>query len=399
MAGRIYEHFDVVIAGAGAAGVAAAVEASRQGARVCILEKGTSAGGSYVESGMSAFKAVTEHEPIPGFWGICTRRGDWVTLDPDELQRFYYARLKEAGVLLLTSAWVMEAALNNGKITHLTVMTREGAMQVEGDVYIDATGDGDLANLCSVPCTQGREDDGRSLPPFYCFTLSGCSEGWTQVNVEAELIKPLGLSGVRLYPGARDDEVNVMMLLDDEAMASSAIDRARADECLRAAIDPVQTILTRYSAFESAKMARHGSRVVFPEGRHPQGRTIIDSHDLVRGTHFPDWVVSNLTAEIELPGLEAIEDAPQVNSYDIPYRALTPVRIKNLLLSGRCISGTHRAHGSFRTLQATMVTGQAAGAAAALSLEVGGKVQKISVKKLQERMMDAGMKEPRWLAE
>ena len=272
-------------------------------------------------------------------------------------------------------------------------------MQVEGDVYIDATGDGDLAALCSVPYTQGREDDGRPLPPFYCFTLSGCKGAWDTFRADETILKELGLSGIRLYPGVREDEVCVMMLLDEEAMASSAIDRARADECLRASIDPVITLLTRYSPFESAKMTRHGIRVVFPEGRHPQGRTIIDSHDLVNGTHFPDWVVTNLSAEIELPGLEGIEDAPKVTNYDIPYRALLPVRIKNLLLSGRCISGTHRAHGSFRALQATMATGQAAGAAAALALEVGGRVQKISVKKLQERMMDSGMKAPRWLAE
>lgn len=101
--------------------------------------------------------------------------------------------------------------------------------------------------------------------------------------------------------------------------------------------------------------------MVFPEGRHPQGRTILDSRDLVAGTRFPDWVVANLTADIELPGMEGIEEAPSVRAYDIPYRALTPVRVKNLLLCGRCISGTHRAHGSFRALQPTLATGQAAG--------------------------------------
>ena len=86
-----------------------------------------------------------------------------------------------------------------------------------------------------------------------------------------------------------------------------------------------------------------------------------------------------------------------MRAYDIPYRALTPVRVKNLLLCGRCISGTHRAHGSFRALQPTLATGQAAGIAAYLALESGGRVQKVAVGRLQQAMLHSGMEPPRWL--
>ena len=397
MAGRIYEHFDVVIAGAGSSGVAAAVAASSQGARVCLLEKEPAAGGGYVQSGTTAFKPVYAHDPIEGFSALCAPWGPWMTLDPEALQRFYYRRLRERDVLLLTSAWVMDATLENGSITQLLALTREGSMQVEGDVFIDATGDGDVAALCAVPYTEGREEDGRSLPPVYCFTLQGCGIGWEQVKPGREALAALGLSGLRLFPGVRGGEVTVMMLYDEEAVATSAIDRARADGALRAAVDPVMALLARYSAFEGAVMARQGARVVFPEGRHPQGRTILDSRDLVAGTRFPDWVVANLTADIELPGMEGIEEAPSVRAYDIPYRALTPVRVKNLLLCGRCISGTHRAHGSFRALQPTLATGQAAGIAAYLALESGGRVQKVAVGRIQQAMLRSGMEPPRWL--
>lgn len=397
MAGRIYEHFDVVIAGAGAAGVSAAVAASGQGARVCLLEKEPAAGGGYVQSGTTAFKPVYEYDPISGFSALCTPRGSWLSLDPEALQRFYYRRLREQDVLFLTSAWVMEATLENGSITQLIALTREGPMRVEGDVFIDATGDGDVAALCAVPYTEGREEDGRSLPPIYCFTLQGCGMGWESVLPDPETLAEMGLSGLRLFPGVRDGEITVMMLYDEEAVATSAIDRARADGALRAAVDPVAALLTRYSAFKGATIARQGARVVFPEGRHPQGRTILDSHDLASGTRFPDWVVANLTADIELPGMEGIEEAPSVRSYDIPYRALTPVRVKNLLLCGRCISGTHRAHGSFRALQPTLATGQAAGIAAYLAMDTGGRVQKVPVARLQQEMVRSGMEPPRWM--
>lgn len=95
--------------------------------------------------------------------------------------------------------------------------------------------------------------------------------------------------------------------------------------------------------------------------------------------------------------MEGIEEAPSVRSYDIPYRALTPVRVKNLLLCGRCISGTHRAHGSFRALQPTLATGQAAGIAAYLAMDTGGRVQKIPVARLQQEMVRSGMEPPRWM--
>ena len=113
-----------------------------------------------VQSGTTAFKPVYAHDPIEGFSALCAPWGPWMTLDPEALQRFYYRRLRERDVLLLTSAWVMDATLENGSITQLLALTREGSMQVEGDVFIDATGDGDVAALCAVPYTEGREEDG-----------------------------------------------------------------------------------------------------------------------------------------------------------------------------------------------------------------------------------------------
>ena len=76
--------------------------------------------------------------------------------------------------------------------------------------------------------------------------------------------------------------------------------------------------------------------------------------------------------------------------YDIPYRALLPQGIDNLLLSGRCISGTHRAHASYRVMAVCMATGQAAGVAAALSAKKAVAPREVPVKDIQSVLLKSG---------
>ena len=396
MSSRIYEHFEVVIAGAGSSGISAAAQAAKQGARVCILEKEASVGGGFVHAGLTSFVRALDYEILPGMYSICVDRNQYFSVDPRKLQQFYYDLLYQQNILLISSAWVMGAEQENGMINHLSVLTREGSMQIDGEVFIDATGDGDLSFLCSVPFTEGREEDGSSMPPIFCFTLKNCKDGWKDLRVEKEKLSAFGISDIRLSCGLLENEVTVMLLDKRKAKASSAIDRARVDMDLRASVIPVFSYLREHDAFSESTMASWGDHIVFPEGRHPQGRMILDTENLVKGTHFEDWVVSNISSPMNLTGMEDIEETAMVSCYDIPYRALIPLRVKNLLLSGRCISGTHRAHGSFRSLETTMATGQAAGAAAVQALEKNKKVQKVDIKRLQKTMMDNGMKLPYW---
>ncbi|MBR4332282.1 MAG: FAD-dependent oxidoreductase, partial [Clostridia bacterium] len=74
----------------------------------------------------------------------------------------------------------------------------------------------------------------------------------------------------------------------------------------------------------------------------------------------------------------------------IPYRSLQPKNADNLLVAGRCISSTHEAQASYRIMPIVATLGQAAGTAAAIAARHGQKVKQISVKELQDTLVENG---------
>ena len=102
--------------------------------------------------------------------------------------------------------------------------------------------------------------------------------------------------------------------------------------------------------------------------------------------------VPNRIADTSLHGAGQAEGKIQYCSpYDLPYRALLPKGIEGLLVAGRCISGTHRAHASYRVMSICMAMGEAAGIAAALSAKAGCTPRQLDVAQLQEVMTDVGI--------
>ena len=101
-------------------------------------------------------------------------------------------------------------------------------------------------------------------------------------------------------------------------------------------------------------------------------------------------VTLDATAFYPTGGGQAEKRAQPATPYDIPYRSLLPKNVEGLLLSGRNISGTHRAHASYRVMGVAMATGQAAGMAAALSAKEGCTPRALDYHKVQSALMAYG---------
>ena len=382
---KLYEHFDLAVVGAGGAGLAAAVAAARCGLKVALLEKEPSLGGGYVQSGMTAFRTALAGEYLPGLKSLCREKGEFMLMDPQRFQEHGYRLVKENGIYFMPSAWVHEVVMENGDIRGLSCVTREGELELEADLYLDATGDGDLAAMSFVPFTSGREEDGLCLPPYFCFRLADTAEDFSlfALDEEKDCVR-----GLRFFP-ARDG-VTVKMIFSGVASALSAVDRSQVDLALHLAVEPVARELRGIAGLEKSRVASIASRVIFPEGRHPMGNTIMDSRDLCTPTDYEDGILGPIFAPIELPGMEFMEDVPITAPYTFPYRALLPIRVGNLLLSGRCVSATHRAFGSLSAFHMTLATGAAAGMAAALAKENGVRLIHVDTGKLKKRMDQYG---------
>ena len=130
------------------------------------------------------------------------------------------------------------------------------------------------------------------------------------------------------------------------------------------------------------------------ESRRVLGEYVLDIEDLRTGRRFPDVVVhkANFVVDIHNPagGGQEFGLAEVVKPYDIPYRCLIPRGVENLLLAGRCISGTHEAMASFRVMSICMAMGEAAGIAAAISAETGVSPRSVKAEQIQKILLAKG---------
>lgn len=128
------------------------------------------------------------------------------------------------------------------------------------------------------------------------------------------------------------------------------------------------------------------------------GRYLLTEQDLMAGRTFPDTVVhkANFCLDIHNPAgpgqLEHEEKCPKTpNEYDIPFSAMCPLNCDNLITAGRCISGTHVAHSSYRVMRICMAMGQAAGAAAAILCKIHLTTETLVTGKIRKHLLDRGV--------
>ena len=396
-----YRSHDVAIVGAGLSGMAAAIYAARNGARVLLIERGARIGGRLLLDLAGEFHGWASCGLMDELLPFCQWVDGHHLFDRAGALSYLQGALETYGVSILTCATVFGAELKDGKIRSLRVLTVEGEKQLSAAVYVDATGMGNLAALCHNPSTQGRSEDGKFLPPTLCFTLFGAEgRAWQEAGAQQDLsaaLTQLGVAGLTLSPLLQPGWAAAALTLKMEVSPLSAVDVSTAQLAAQARVQPALAALRGLPGIAVVQLAQTAPALLFPEGRHVHGRYTLDTQDLQDPEPFSDWAVSRVSAPIDLPGMPMLADKPVVGTveYTIPYRALLPVAVKNLLLCGRCISGTHRAHGSYRALPACAALGQAAGTAAALAVGNRGRVRKADVAFLQEVLRTQGVAAPR----
>jgi len=128
------------------------------------------------------------------------------------------------------------------------------------------------------------------------------------------------------------------------------------------------------------------------EARHLAGRYTLSLDDLRAGRRFEDGVTFGafgVDIHDVKPG-EKSAHGTKIRPYQIPYRCLVPESVRGLLFAGRCISGTHEAHASYRVTGTCMAMGQAAGLAAALAARQGKSPDEIDGRALRQALEARG---------
>jgi len=397
----ITDEAEVVVAGGGPAGVAAAVASARLGVETMLIERygclgGMATGGlviTLVETrryGMGVVKELIER--LRDLGGARLRRpageaNTWtegasfsgeecINVDPELLKYMLNEMVVEAGADLLMHSLVVGVDMEGDVIRNIILEDKSGRHAVAGRVFVDATGDADVAAAAGAPYSYDRHPWGINIDfRFGCVDVVR-ERSFRDEHPDEHRRVLDGLSeqvGGRMYwgPSVRDNVVWGGAPHHLEADGLDPRDLSLAEvEGQRAVVRGLEYIRTRMPGMEKAFLLDTSSQVGVRETRRIMGEYTLTKEDEVGGRRFKDAVASSL--------------------FDIPYRCLIPKRVDNLLVCGRCISTTHEAQGPIRNIPPCMITGQAAGVAAALAVKRSVQPRKLDPKEIIEALIRQG---------
>lgn len=427
---------DVCVAGAGPAGLAAAVMAARRGVKTLLLEAGTCFGGCGTQAGIPMFCMPTDgiHETSAGFGSEVYRRiidegaampgttqenkYKWGTLHfrCEAVKRVYDEIVTEAKVGFLFGVRVVDAETDAaGRVTRLVCAGKEGLFAVRAKVFVDATGDADLTHFAGAESEYGDEEgnvQASTLPSVWAgidWKTANAKGGgmWTHQRH----LKQAFEDGVfRRYdphlPGLFMSGETSAYGNAGHVWTNGTKDRSLSDAYVegRRLLAEYERYYRRYiPGFEKAELVASGALMGVRESRRIVGDYRMTVGDYVARRHFDDDIGSfsypidlhaakpdAKLAKKALDDLESTKYKPGEN-YGIPYRALLPKGLANVLVAGRCVSCDRAVQASLRVMPACFITGQAAGLAAALaSSSFGGEVRTVPYVKLRAAIESVG---------
>lgn len=432
--------YDVVVCGGGTSGAIAAISAARNGAQTLLIEKeqwlgGIGATGFFPHSffangsGKRAVNGISEEivqrlQAMGGSPGhLRFEDGHLYAHTPvdHEIKRVLLMRmLQESGADLLLDTIVNEVHVENGRILSVVAQNKDGAVRIEGKAFIDSTGDGDIAARAGAPFEKGRADgkmqpcslnmrltnvdmvkfaqsvptdkqqlwidrpSGRRTPVYYVGRLGQ----WDETPEAKELFTDKNHQLFCLCVRENDIIANISRLIGMDSTSVNQVTTAAVT--LREQIYALYCFLKKYvPGFEQCNLIG-GSTVGFRESRRFIGRYTLTEDDCLNGRMFEDNIgLACYPLDMHDPdgGNVIFRQIGGDGSYGIPYRCMLPQGVSNVLIAGRCISATHTALASVRSIAACEVMGQAAGTAAALAVKkTNGCTDRVDIALLQKAL-------------
>jgi hypothetical protein len=329
--------------------------------------------------------------------------GQAVTYDPPTLQVVWEQTALEAGVRLRLHTFCLDVQKEGDRVTGIVVGGKSGMGLITGKVFVDTSGDADLCFRAGAPF-QPAGEDGPAQSLTTTFRLGNVDEERALKVKRADLVrmmKEANLSGEYRLPREEGSVhrtplrgvVATNMTRVAYVDGTDPVELTKAEvEGRKQAMEYVRFLRERIPGYEQAYLINFSTQIGIRETRRVYGDYRLTREDVLSARHFPD-AIAQCGAPIEdhHPGSDTRwEYLPAGATYDIPLRSLIPQTVANVLMAGRCLSATHDAHASVRSMGQCMAMGQAAGTAAALALQVDNSVRGVSVPHLQQQLRSDG---------
>ena len=417
--------YDVVVCGGGPAGFIAAIAAARKGASVALVEQYGFLGGMATTSYVAPLSVFTYkgRKVIGGIpWEFIERLEELgggliekplgnVAFDPELYKLLCQRMVLEAGVKLYLHSYLSGCVCGDGRISQVIIENKSGSQALEAAVFIDCTGDADLAYMAGVPM---QDKSGRPLQPMSSyFILNGVDTDSPMVREAMhhnkqgencyclpmrkkmlELQEELDIPdfGGPWYCTTLHDgcvAVNVTRVSADacDAEQLSAAECSLREDCFRMA-GIFRKLFPEFRNCYVASVAVNGG---VRETRNIKGMHVISAQEYLNAFHYEDSI-SRGAHPIDIHASKGASQSVTILEEPayVPYRALIAEGFPNLLVAGRCLSADRVAFASLRVQASCMGSGQAAGVAAALASASGVAVQDVDVPSLVAELKNMG---------
>lgn len=430
------ERFDVLVAGAGLAGVAAAVSAARLGARTLLVERDAAPGGNATSALVHTFcglylprRDAADAEPRPAHAGFPLQLAQHLAsvggAGPPEAAGGFF--------VLPTRPPVLEAVLEDlcratpglrlalgAEVLSATLATPEGAPHrvrlrcagglgaASAHLAIDATGDGSLAALGGAALLQAAP--GVLQHPSFIFRVAGLAGeagvGFSRLRATAALARaarrdglPPGCDSVLLRPGAAGEAYLTVTLPKPDAARFDPLDPSQLAALHAAGRDAAEALLPwlrRQPGFAGCRIDAYPRRAGIRETRRVLGLVVMEAGDVLEGRLREDEVARSAWAlELwESPTRPRFD--PVKGPCSVPLGALVSASNPRLGMAGRCLSASHEALGALRVLATAMATGEAIGIAAALASAADATLADVAPAQVRARREALAAEAPAW---
>lgn len=396
--------YDVIVAGGGPAGVGAAIAAGRMGAKTLLIERYGFLGGNWTAALVNPFFDVDnkggivkelidqlkQHDAWGGFEGH--------SFDYERVKFLLDDMVTDAGADILFQSNVVAGIKTGNRVTGLIVENKTGRCAYCGKVLIDSTGDGDLAARSGADFELGRGGDHLTQAMTLMFVVDNIHYDQDSRDQLYRLIsdtirdKKLSFDMNYKYP------YFIMLPGGNKAVAQmthirgksgiDAVDMSKAYIEARKEVMRLFTFLKEnIPQFKNLVLERTATQLGVRESRRITGEYVLNADDLLAGKRFDDGIaIGSFPIDIHQPDKDG-QEVQFPKPYHIPYKCLVPKTLDGLLVAGRCISGTHEAHGSYRVAGNCLAMGEAAGVAAAIAVRDGLRPREIDIQKLKEYLL------------
>lgn len=438
--------YDVIVAGAGPSGMTAAISAARNGANVLLIEKNGFLGGmntaglvgplmTFHCEGKKVIDGISQeivdrltekggclgHVPDPiGMVSTIT------PIEPEILKQVYFEMAAECKTLtLMLHTFIIGVDKSEGKVKSITCANKSGTVTYEAKLFIDATGDGDVAALAKAKFEEGRKSDDLCQPMTMMFKLGGVDfdkiREYVAANPEQfilgeniDLSQYVAISGyfdritaakeqgdfnimrdrVLLFQGINPGEAFVNMSRIIKLRGTDGKDLTEAEVIAHAQIDEIVAFLHKYiNGFEDCYIIQTASTIGVRESRRFKCKYMLSMDDVLNGRGFSDGVAAcAFPVDIHDPnGSELCWVRTTKNSfYTIPFATMQLNGLDNLIVTGRCIGASHQAMASSRVSPTAMALGEAAGTAAGIAIRQGITFTDVDVQELRDMLRKHG---------